>query len=165
VVEDERSQTKIQSDGGTGSKPSSSRSRGSRWPESERYGTVSSEKETSAGDRVNASNDAIFSFTSVLFSGWLERGNHLFARRGAFKEPLQKVAHSHTRPVSGQYRFGLTNRGELTTHTGLETFHPFTHEKATVRQTHRVYEIRTMRSLHTYANDHPQYEILGKYKR
>ena len=45
--------------------------------------------------------------------GWLERGNHLFARRGAFIEPLWKFAHSHTRPILGHVVLGLTNRGEL----------------------------------------------------
>ena len=64
-------------------------------------------------------------FSSTLL-GWPERGNHLFARRGAFKGPLQKFAHSHTRPMLGHVVLGLTNRGELSTPTGLETFHPFT---------------------------------------
>jgi hypothetical protein len=40
---------------------------------------------------------------------------------------LEKVAHSHIRPFSGQYRIGLTNRRELT-QTRPETFHPFTQE-------------------------------------
>jgi len=69
----------------------------------------------------------LYCFTSVSFSGWLERGNHLFARLGAFMGPLQKSAHSHTRPFPGQYHFGLTNHRELT-RTQLETFHPFTHD-------------------------------------
>jgi len=51
-------------------------------------------------------------FTSIHY-GWLERGNHLFARRGAFIEPLWKFAHSHTRPILGHVVLGLTNRGEL----------------------------------------------------
>jgi hypothetical protein len=65
------------------------------------------------------------SIFSSIFLGWPERGNHLFARRGAFNEPLLKFAHSHTRPnmVSGPSGLPTTRN----THT-LEprTFHPFT---------------------------------------
>ena len=55
-----------------------------------------------------------------------ERGNHLFVRYSAFKGPLQKFAHSHTRPILVSGLSGLpTTRN---THTlELRTFHPFTH--------------------------------------
>jgi uncharacterized protein (DUF3820 family) len=51
----------------------------------------------------------------LRFLGWFERGNHLSARLGAFMEPLQKFAHSHTRPFSGHCLLRLTNRENLRT--------------------------------------------------
>ena len=47
---------------------------------------------------------SVLHFISIVY-GWLERGTHLFARCGAFNEPLWKVAHSHTRPLLGSGSF------------------------------------------------------------
>ena len=73
-----------------------------------------------------------YAFCSVLhFSfivyGWLERGTHLFARCGAFNEPLWKVAHSHTRPLFGSGSLRAYQPREMTHTLALEAFHPFTH--------------------------------------
>jgi hypothetical protein len=79
------------------------------------------------------------SFSSIfssIFLGWPERGNHLFARPSAFKGPLLKTAHSHTRPISVMWFSGLpTTRNTRTLE--LRTFHPFTHfdmQTTTVRR-------------------------------
>jgi hypothetical protein len=66
--------------------------------------------------------------------GWLERGNHLFARHGAFIEPLQKSAHSHTRPTLVSAHSGLPT-AENSSPRRLETFHPFTHTIQTTTPT------------------------------
>jgi hypothetical protein len=49
-----------------------------------------------------------------------ERG--LFQQLGAFKGPLLKIDHSHSRLAFGQLGSGLTNRKELARSGGLETF-------------------------------------------
>ena len=59
---------------------------------------------------------SVFHFISIL-DGWLERGTHLFARFGAFNEPLRKVAHSHTRPLFGSGSLRAYQPREMT-HTG-----------------------------------------------
>jgi hypothetical protein len=69
---------------------------------------------------------AISGSSPPFFIGWLERGNHIVARDGAFKGSLQKLAHSHTRPLSDLYLFGLISQRELM-QTQLETFQLFTH--------------------------------------
>jgi hypothetical protein len=69
---------------------------------------------------------SVFHFISIL-DGWLERGTHLFARFGAFNEPLWKVAHSHTRPLLGSGSLRAYQPREMTHTLALEAFHPFTH--------------------------------------
>jgi len=69
----------------------------------------------------------VLHFIFIVY-GWLERGAHLFARGGAFNEPLWKVAHSHTRPVLGSGLLRAYQPREMTHIPGLETFHPFTHK-------------------------------------
>ncbi len=66
-------------------------------------------------------------FSSIrFFFGWPERGNHLFARPGAFKGPLRSL------PIRTPDRFrscgSRAYQPRETTHTvELRTFHPFTH--------------------------------------
>jgi hypothetical protein len=54
-----------------------------------------------------------------FFVGWPERGNTYSRAEGAFKGPLQKVAHSHTRPILGHVVLGLTNHKKQLTRQNL----------------------------------------------
>ena len=77
---------------------------------------------------------ALFFHFIFILDGWLERGTHLFARFGAFNEPLWKVAHSHTRPLLGSGSFRAYQPREMTHTLALEAFHPFTHTKLPERR-------------------------------